>query len=57
MSDADKTYGFGEANRLQLLIDSVVDYAIYMLDLEGRVVSWNSGACASERLYGRRNHW
>ena len=43
MSDADKTYGFGEANRLQLLIDSVVDYAIYMLDLEGRVVSWNSG--------------
>ena len=43
MSDADKTYGFGEANRLQLLIDSVVDYAIYMLDLEGRVISWNSG--------------
>ena len=44
MSDADKTFGLGEANRLQLLVDSVVDYAIYMLDLEGRVISWNSGA-------------
>ena len=33
----------GEAQRHQLLIDAVVDYAIYLLDLEGRVVSWNSG--------------
>jgi PAS domain S-box-containing protein len=33
-----------DAWRLQLLIDSVVDYAIYMIDIEGRVVSWNSGA-------------
>jgi PAS domain S-box-containing protein len=32
-----------DAQRLQLLIDAVVDYAIYMLDLDGRVVSWNSG--------------
>jgi PAS domain S-box-containing protein len=30
--------GFG------LLVDSVTDYAIYMLDPEGRIVSWNSGA-------------
>jgi len=29
---------------LQLLLDSVVDYAIYMVDLEGRVTSWNAGA-------------
>src|SRR5271163_3880595 len=29
---------------VQLLIDSVVDYAIYMIDLDGRVASWNSGA-------------
>src|SRR3569833_288200 len=29
---------------LQLLIDGVVDYAIYMLDCEGLVHSWNSGA-------------
>jgi len=30
--------------RLQLLIDSVIDYAIYMIDLDGRVASWNAGA-------------
>jgi PAS domain S-box-containing protein len=28
----------------ELLIQGVVDYAIYMLDPEGRVVSWNPGA-------------
>jgi len=28
----------------RLLIDAVVDYAIYMLDPQGRVSSWNSGA-------------
>jgi PAS domain S-box-containing protein len=34
---------------LHLLVDSASDYAIYMLDLEGRVVTWNRGA---ERLKG-----
>jgi PAS domain S-box-containing protein len=33
-----------DARRLQLLVDSVIDYAIYMIDLDGRVASWNSGA-------------
>src|SRR5690349_3183692 len=33
----------------ELLIRSVVDYAIFMLDPEGRVVSWNPGA---ERIKG-----
>ncbi len=28
----------------QMLVDSVVDYAIYMLDLDGVVKSWNAGA-------------
>ena len=28
----------------RLLVDAVVDYAIYMLDPQGRVSSWNSGA-------------
>ena len=28
----------------QLLIDSITDYAIYMIDLDGRVASWNPGA-------------
>jgi PAS domain S-box-containing protein len=31
-------------NRFQLLVDAVVDYGIFMLDPDGRVTSWNSGA-------------
>lgn len=30
--------------QFRLLVQGVTDYAIYMLDPEGRVVSWNSGA-------------
>jgi PAS domain S-box-containing protein len=30
--------------RFRLMVDSVVDYAIFRLDSEGRVVSWNAGA-------------
>ncbi len=37
--------------RFRLLIDRVKDYAIYMLDPDGRVVSWNQGA---ERINGYR---
>ena len=37
------------SRRYQLLVDAVVDYAIYMLDLEGRVATWNPGA---ERMKG-----
>lgn len=35
--------------RFRLLVDTVEDYAIYMLDARGRVVTWNSGA---ERIEG-----
>jgi PAS domain S-box-containing protein len=35
--------------RFRLLVESVLDYAIFMLDEEGRVASWNSGA---ERMKG-----
>jgi PAS domain S-box-containing protein len=35
--------------RLRLMVESVKDYAIYMLDVEGRVASWNAGA---ERIKG-----
>ncbi|MEO8279773.1 MAG: PAS domain S-box protein [Ideonella sp.] len=35
--------------RYRLLVDAVVDYAIYMLDPTGFIVSWNSGA---QRLKG-----
>lgn len=39
------------ANRYEQLVQSVVDYAIYMLDPSGHVVSWNAGA---ERIKGYR---
>ncbi|WP_341523933.1 PAS domain S-box protein [Pseudomonas sp. G.S.17] len=35
---------FSENDRYRLLVDAVVDYAIYMLDLNGIIRSWNSGA-------------
>ncbi|WP_199295684.1 PAS domain S-box protein [Trichocoleus sp. FACHB-591] len=35
--------------RFQLLVESVKDYAIYMLDSDGVVISWNTGA---ERIKG-----
>jgi PAS domain S-box-containing protein len=35
--------------RLRLMVDAVKDYAIFMLDPEGRVASWNYGA---ERIKG-----
>ena len=31
-------------DRYQLLVEAITDYAIYMLDREGRVASWNPGA-------------
>jgi PAS domain S-box-containing protein len=30
--------------RFRLMVESVVDYSIFMLDAEGRVASWNAGA-------------
>ncbi|MDB5821173.1 MAG: sensor hybrid histidine kinase [Rhizobacter sp.] len=33
-----------EEGRYRLLVESITDYAIYMLDIEGRVTSWNAGA-------------
>ena len=38
-----------QEHRFQLLVESVVDYAIFMLDPEGTVLTWNTGA---ERLKG-----
>ncbi|MCZ4343138.1 PAS domain S-box protein [Sphingomonadaceae bacterium G21617-S1] len=35
---------FAAEQRFRLLVQGVRDYAIYMLDLEGRVTNWNAGA-------------
>jgi PAS domain S-box-containing protein len=35
--------------RFRLIVESVADYALYMIDAEGRVTAWNAGA---ERVMG-----
>jgi PAS domain S-box-containing protein len=45
---AEDTLCLSEA-KFRLLVESVKDYAIFMLSVEGTVVSWNIGA---ERIYG-----
>lgn len=44
MNAVPKDMTTSQEERFQLLIDSVTDYAIYMLDPTGIVVSWNPGA-------------
>ena len=39
----------GIEERFRLLVEGVSDYAIFLLDPEGRIMSWNSGA---ERIKG-----
>jgi PAS domain S-box-containing protein len=41
-----------EADQLRLLINGTTEYAIFMLDPEGHVVTWNAGA---ERLTGYKD--
>lgn len=48
---AEETLRLSE-ERFRLLVEGVTDYAIYMLDPEGRVSSWNSGA---EQITGYRS--
>ncbi len=40
---------FESERRFRLLVQNVTDYAIFMLDTEGRVTNWNTGA---ERIKG-----
>ncbi len=42
-------FPFSEEARYRLLVEAVTDYAIYMIDPQGLVVSWNPGA---QRLKG-----
>src|SRR5260221_1564348 len=50
LADQDQTDAAAdEGRRLKRLIQAVTDYAIYMLDANGIVTSWNTGA---ERLKG-----
>ena len=42
-SEIERTLHESE-RQFRLLVDSVADYAIFMLDTDGRIVTWNSGA-------------
>ncbi|HEY4283434.1 MAG TPA: PAS domain S-box protein [Chthoniobacterales bacterium] len=45
MSESSQTaHGNDRDDRFRLLIESVKDYAIFMLDTDGRVATWNLGA-------------
>lgn len=43
---------FDSETRFRLLVNNVTDYALYMLDPEGHVTSWNTGG---ERIKGYRH--
>ena len=42
---------FESERRFRLLVEGVVDYAIFMLDPDGVITNWNAGA---ERIHGYR---
>ncbi len=51
MPSSQRIEDIDAAQRLQLLVDGVVDYAIYLIGVDGKVLTWNAGA---ERLKGYR---
>jgi PAS domain S-box-containing protein len=53
LAPQDNSYGqtLSEDGRYRLLVESITDYAIYMLDRDGVISSWNPGA---ERFKGYR---
>jgi PAS domain S-box-containing protein len=48
-SAGEPSDALGDAERFRFLVSAVTDYAIYMLDPDGNIVSWNAGA---ERFKG-----
>ena len=40
----DRAYTIDESVRYRALVDAITDYAVYMLDRDGVVTSWNPGA-------------
>ena len=44
MDDVKSRPLIGQGDRYRLLVDAIADYAIYMLDPSGYIVSWNPGA-------------
>src|ERR671928_969215 len=58
MADGTRLDTHVSAERFELLVNSVTDYAIYMLDADGIVATWNPGArrfkgYTAEEIIGR----
>ena len=53
MADSTRFDSHIGEQRFQLLVNAVTDYALYMLDRDGRVVTWNPGA---RRFKGYEDH-
>ncbi|MHC2335285.1 PAS domain S-box-containing protein [Bradyrhizobium sp. USDA 4454] len=52
------TADVSDGQRLQLLIDAITDYAIYLVEPDGKIASWNSGAArmkgySADEIIGR----
>ena len=43
---AERQGAGAEEERFRLLVESIKDYAIFLLDRQGRVASWNTGAAS-----------
>jgi PAS domain S-box-containing protein len=52
MSTQRESTQVDDVHRFELLVRGITDYAIYMLDLEGFITSWNAGA---EKIKGYRD--
>src|SRR5262249_47186963 len=50
---AEKEKARRQAEQFTILVQGTTEYAIFMVDPEGRVVTWNAGA---ERIKGYRAH-
>ena len=44
MADAGRLDALSEESRYRVLVDAITDYAIYLLDPNGVITSWNAGA-------------
>ena len=42
--DRAETAALAHEDKYKVLVDAITDYAIYMLDAKGNIVSWNAGA-------------
>src|SRR5690348_14792197 len=51
MADIRNENASFDGDRFRMLVQAIRDYAIFMLDPEGRILTWNAGA---ERIKGYR---